>query len=58
MYGYGSAACPNCNTMFPFRDEWGPLTYVEREADDHGPRVLVVIGGDRLLHSCPLDGEP
>lgn len=35
---------------------WGePLSYAERESDGHGPRTLVVIGGDGLLHQCAID---
>ena len=52
--GFDAVECPNCQDRIIFREDWHPLRYVERDADDYAPRSLYVIGADQLLHSCPI----
>jgi hypothetical protein len=50
--------CPRCSVRVYVSDFWRPLIERVREADEHGPRTYVLIGNDRLLHSCTIADVP
>ncbi len=54
---FDAVDCPNCSESIAYREEWHPLTYIERAADDHSPKSLVVIANNRLLHMCRIDDD-
>jgi hypothetical protein len=54
MYQYVRHSCPRCGEGFTARETDEPLRYAEREAYRFGPKWLVVIGGDRVIHTCAV----
>jgi hypothetical protein len=47
----------HCTARLYVSDFFRPLGNAVREADNYGPRTYVIIGHDRLLHSCEMIAE-
>jgi len=52
--GTDSFTCQHCATQVNVSDFCRPVSDRVRDADDYGPRRYIIIGRDRVLHSCEL----
>ena len=49
--------CQFCRQRINIDERHQPVRFIEREADDIGPRSFVIIGGDAVLHQCTFGEE-
>ena len=52
--GTDRVTCPHCAERIHVSDFCRPVSDRVRQADEYGPRSYIIIGRDRLLHSCEL----
>ena len=52
--GTDKLICEHCTARLYVSDFSRPLSDAVREADEYGPRTYLIIGHDRLLHSCEI----
>ena len=55
--GTDRLTCEHCGERLHVSDFSRPVSDRVREADDYGPRSYIIIGHDRLLHSCAIPEE-
>lgn len=52
-----SITCPHCGVHIYVDDFWPPVSHRIHAADEYEPRTCIIIGNNRLVHSCELPEE-
>ena len=52
--GKDHLTCPHCTARVEVSDFTRPVSERVREGGEYAPRTYIIIGRDRLLHSCPI----